>query len=127
MLIEQLNGAKSEDERVRLLSEIMQAGDAVGKQTENMRALSSLMSKQNEFFWDVYYAFRQDLAIHVLRCGSQLVKLEVHNYAQTVMNLYDADILITTDVKKLVRNEQAAKARLQAAIGKALKEGPFAG
>ena len=126
VLVEQLTGDRSEDERVRVRSEIVQVMDAMGKRSEDTQILSSLVNKQNEFFWDVY-TFRQDLTIHVLRCGSKLVELEVQNYAQTVMNLHDADIIIPTDVKKLMSNEHAAKTRLQAAIGKALKEGPFAG
>jgi hypothetical protein len=67
----------------------------------------------------------EGLNIHVHRSGSQLVGTEVDCYLQAVRPYRD-DILVSGDVIKQARKERAAKARLHAAIGKALKDGPLA-
>ena len=124
-IVEQLTGTGSEDEQVKARRELAQLCDDMGKRTEDARSLSTILRKRNEFFWTEYYRFMQDVTIHVYRSGSQLVGTEVRNYLRAA-TIYGDDMLISSNVEKLISNEQATKDRLQATIGKALKEGPFA-
>jgi hypothetical protein len=99
--------------------------DAFNRQGREISLFAAAIREHNGLICQ-YAALSQDLSIPVLRTGSQLVASEVGNYLQAAKEYNEGSILIAKDQVCLVSREHAAKARLDAAIGKALKDGPFA-
>lgn len=99
--------------------------DFIEQNTRELHLFGAAVKEHTEFTMQCV-TLSQDLSIHVPRTGSQLVAAETRKYLQAVSEYRKGSIIIAKDLYHLVSEEQAAKGRLQAAIGRALREGPFA-
>lgn len=84
----------------------------------------SRMDMRGDNAWNVITPLIEEYLNNMHRAGSQSVTMAAQAYLRVSMKLYTR--LVSDDIEQFQNNESTAKRRLQATIGKALSEGPYA-
>ena len=82
------------------------------------------MDMRGDNAWNVITPLIEEYLNNMYRAGSQSVTEAAQAYLRASMKLYTR--LVSDNIEQFQDDESTAKKRLQATIGKALSEGPYA-